>query len=293
MKNVSNLASFLPAVRIVLVLAIIAKLIGLVALYYLPASGLSKGIFDKENSYVNLKLEQAFNLMQDKEDIKKLEAEKKAEEALTVNEEVSETLYPLDALKLKGIYYSSSKKFITLQEGKEVLFLEVGEERKGYKLIKVERHQAIFTRSGKQYVLRLDSDDKEAKFTKEKVALKKVEPKDNGITAENAKQVMSSVPRDEIKSYQKDMSKIWRNIGLKEHKKDGKTDGFVVTFVKKGSVFQQLGLIKNDVLIEANGYKLTSYKDALTIYKKIDTIKSLKLTVLRNNEEKELEYDIY
>ena len=57
MKNVSNLASFLPAVRIVLVLAIIAKLIGLVALYYLPASGLSKGIFDKENSYVNLKLE--------------------------------------------------------------------------------------------------------------------------------------------------------------------------------------------------------------------------------------------
>jgi general secretion pathway protein C len=89
------------------------------------------------------------------------------------------------------------------------------------------------------------------------------------------------------------MSKIWRNIGLREHKSGGKTDGFIVTFVKKGSVFAQLGMRKNDILIEANGYKLTSYKDALKIYKQIDTIKTFKLTVLRNNEEKELEYDIY
>lgn len=193
-----------------------------------------------------------------------------------------ETTYPLTALKIKAIFHSPSLSFVTLEDGKEVIFLDIGQSFKGYTLFKVFSQKAIFTRDGKQYELTLaDELDKEvAKATRSTVQ-------------KEAVQTMKNIPRDEIKSYQKDMSKIWSNIGLKEHKEGGKLDGFIVTFVKDGSVFDQLGLQKGDILTEANGLKINSYKDALGLYKKIDTIKVFKLTILRNNEEKELEYEIF
>ena len=106
-------------------------------------------------------------------------------------------------------------------------------------------------------------------------------------------QKKTNVTRDEIKEYKKDLSKIWSNIGLKEHKENGKIKGFIITFVKKGSVFEDLGLQKGDILIKANGVELRSYRDAFKIYKQINTIKIFKLIILRNGEEKELEYEIY
>jgi general secretion pathway protein C len=173
--------------------------------------------------------------------------------------------------------------FVTLEDGKDVIFLDIGQSFKGYTLYKVFPKKAIFTREGKQYELTLadDTDKKVAEATRNSA------PKSEPV------QSLKNIPRDEIKTYQQDMSRIWSNIGLKEHKSGGKTDGFVVTFVKNGSVFEQLGLQKGDILTEANGVKISSYKDALNLYKKIDTIKVFKLTILRNNEEKELEYEIF
>jgi type II secretion system protein C len=290
MKNDSKLVPLVKSITTLLILFIIAKIIAITALFYLPTTTLSKVSYEAKNSYVNIKLDSAFNITKLKREQPKIDPIEAAKKA-ALEEELSETLHPLTAIKLKGIYYSKQRKFITLQEGNEIKFLEKGEANKGYKLHRIERHKAIFTRSGKQYVVYLDGEDEKSKIAKKSSSKEK--KRKRATPVDKNEQSMSSVPRDEIKSYQKDMSKIWRNIGLREHKSGGKTDGFIVTFVKKGSVFAQLGMRKNDILIEANGYKLTSYKDALKIYKQIDTIKTFKLTVLRNNEEKELEYDIY
>ncbi len=38
---------------------------------------------------------------------------------------------------------------------------------------------------------------------------------------------------------------------------------------------------------------MTSYKDAIAIYKGIDKLEALELIVLRNNQETEIVYEIY
>lgn len=247
----------------------------LILLYFLPATGVTKSILPTQlDEYIVLDAGDLF-------DIQKASASKAA--GKNEKRTPQETTYPLTALKIKAIFHSPSLSFVTLEDGKEVIFLDIGQSFKGYTLYKVYPQKAIFTRGGKQYELTLaDETDKKATQATQRSARKT-----------EAVQSLKNVPRDEIKTYQKDMSKIWSNIGLKEHKSGGKTDGFVVTFVKNGSVFDQLGLQKGDILTEANGVRIASYKDALKLYKKIDTIKVFKLTILRNNEEKELEYEIF
>jgi general secretion pathway protein C len=252
----------------------VLKTASLVLLYFLPATGVTKSILPTRlDEYITLDAGDLFDIQQ----ASASKTDKAKEQAAKA------TTYPLTALKIKAIFHSPSLSFVTLEDGKEVVFLDIDQSFKGYTLHKVYPKKAIFTRGGKQYELTLaDETDKKADR-----ALKK------STAHHQAVQTLKNVPRDEIKSYQKDMSKIWSNIGLKEHKSAGKTDGFVVTFVKNGSVFEQLGLQKGDILTEANGIKIASYKDALKLYKKIDTIKVFKLTILRNNEEKELEYEIF
>jgi general secretion pathway protein C len=243
----------------------------LTLLFFLPATGVTKTIASAAPAvFLTINPETLFDL----------KPESAAQKKGTVAAEA--TTYPLTALKIKAIFHSKTLSFVTLEDGKEVLFLDIGQSFKGYTLTKVFPTKAIFTQGGKQYELTLSDDiDKQvAQATRESV---KKEPV----------QTLSNIPRDEIKTYQKDMAKIWSNIGLKEHKTGAILDGFVVTFIKPGSVFEQLGLQKGDILTEANGVKIASYKDALSLYKKIDTIKVFKLTILRNNEEKELEYEIF
>lgn len=255
-------------------LAALLKIGALLLLHFLPAVGITRNV-------APFKAPQLFSL----DPVKVFGI--KAEAAADANKgkmTLAETTYPLTALKLKAIFHSKSLSFVTLDDNGNVVFLDIGQSFKGYTLQKVFPKKAIFVQNGKQFELSLEDEQDQAMQTA---------AKQPSAPQQEAVQELKNIPRDEIKSYQKDMSKIWSNIGLKEHKNGKELDGFIVTFVKGGSVFDQLGLQKGDILTEANGIKLGSYKDALNLYKKVDTIKVFKLTILRNNEEKELEYEIY
>jgi len=258
---------------------LVAKIISAMMLYFLPISGTNMIVDDEGiNIQVSFRAKNVFNLKnkQPKKEIpKKKEVIKKTE------------VFPLDAIKLKSIYRSKSLSFVTALDAKELKFINIGDTFKGYKLLRVLSKSAIFTRGNKEYEVKLTKEDDE-KFKKSVKTTKSKETKKIDTV-----QKKTNVTRDEIKEYKKDLNKIWSNIGIKEYKENGQFKGFIITFVKKGSVFEDLGLQKNDILLKANGIKLRSYRDAFKLYKQIDKIKVFKLVILRNNEEKELEYEIY
>ncbi len=64
-------------------------------------------------------------------------------------------------------------------------------------------------------------------------------------------------------------------------------------WVKEKSVFEKLGLIKGDVITAVNGQKLKSVSQVFKLYNNMDKLDSLKLTIMRDNQEKELEYEIF
>ncbi|MEA3373494.1 MAG: PDZ domain-containing protein [Campylobacterota bacterium] len=185
-------------------------------------------------------------------------------------------------LVLKGLYGSKRKGFVIVAPEKtptKTEVIAVGEQFGGNRLVQINPQSAIFERSGRRYVLQMENVD--ARLSSK------------GTGAAERDDVPRSVSRSNINYYVKDIDKVWKDIGITELKEGKKITGFKVTRIKPSSPMAELGLRRGDVIIKANNKTLTSYADVLAIYKKIGTMQALELVVLRNNQEKEIIYEIY
>lgn len=151
----------------------------------------------------------------------------------------------------------------------------------GYTLKIILKNGAIFSKNGETYSLYFSEDQQQEQYTSKPAAGKS---DDGGI---------KQVAKSDINHYAKNIKEVWKDISIVEVKKDGKITGFKVTRINPGTPFAQLGLRQGDIIIKANNKQLTSYKDALAIYKGIDKLEALELVVLRNNQETEIVYEIY
>lgn len=181
--------------------------------------------------------------------------------------------------------------FVTVQErGKTTTqILAIGETIKGYTLKKVFFNYAIFVKNSKEYRLSLRGDDKKLKF--EVVRNQSSQQQRN----DNIKQIDEdkiAVKRNHINSYIKDVSKIWKDISIRENLSKGMIDGFKIEHVRRNSDFEKLGLQDNDIIKSINNIELRSYNDAFKLYNQFNNTKRLNIKILRNNKEVEINYEI-
>ncbi len=201
----------------------------------------------------------------------------------------------ISSFKLLAIYNSPNRIVITISKKGKTSVLVRGDTIDGYVLDAATAREALFLRGGKSYQLSLIESNKSpgvvssVKYSQEK----KEEPEEEAVVGEiTDADGLTVVDRSLLDHYSKNMKDIWKNIGIKELKEDGKITGFKVNFVKRESDFAKLGLRRGDVILSINGQALNSYNSAFDIYKNIDTMDSLTLKVRRGKEEMELEYEI-
>jgi len=275
MQNLSN-TKILKIITKLLILLLLAKLVSVIVWWYLPSEGME------------LNVEKSYRSEYQRVDFKNMLIKSKVLQAPT-NTATNTRAYSINSLVLKGLYGSHFNGFAIVAKKstpKDTTIVSVGEVYAGYTLKEIKLTQVIFTRSHKDYVLLLDN----AKVTS-KGKITKIANASNADSMEDVTQ--RSVSKEDIKTYSKDPSKIWKDIAIAPLKKSGKIVGFQVNRIKAGSKMASLGLKKGDIIIKANNIELKSFKDALNLYKKIDTLKTIALVVLRNNQEKELIYEIY
>lgn len=199
----------------------------------------------------------------------------------------------LSSIVLKAIYASSDKSkgwiIISEKSSTKTHMLEVLDSFKNYTLKSVYKKYVIFEKNSKEYKLSID-DEKNIQDIKTKTVVKKQVLADEEIKEEEGGY---SVKRELVNEYTKgNLNKIFKDIAIKEIKKDGKIDGFKINRVSKNSVFYKLGLKKNDIIKEVNNIKLQSYNDAFKIYNQMNKLNSLNFIILRNNQPVEIEYEI-
>ncbi len=268
-----------PWMKRLMVLAFIAATLHLsaaIARLFLPGESLEKPHSEPVNYYRNYPFDRAFAI----EDAPR---EKAPEPEPT-------QVYQLTALEVKGIYAKpDGTGFVVVQEGRNVHFIDHGESFQGYTLKRVEARRALFERQGRQYELKLKEVGAEAQV---RPAQTRQSAARGRSASADTPQLMRNVPRDEIERYRQDARLIWDNIGILPVTENGDFKEFRVTFVANGSVFEQLGLQAGDVLKEANGIRLDGYAAALRLYAEIDRMESFRLVIERNNQIRELEYEI-
>ena len=202
----------------------------------------------------------------------------------------------ISSFKLLAIYNSPNRIVITISKKGKTSVLVRGDTVDGYVLDAATAQEAIFLRGGKSHQLSLIESSKSPSATSSvKYSQKKTEaPEEEAVVMGEITDAdgLTVVDRSLLDHYSKNMKDIWKNIGMKELKENGKITGFKVNFVKRESDFAKLGLRRGDVILSVNGQELNSYNGAFDIYKNIDTMDSLTLKIRRGKEEMELEYEI-
>jgi type II secretion system protein C len=268
MQKLSN-TKLISLVSKLLVLLLVAKVISLAVWWYLPSEGVE---LNAKKSYQSKYQRVSFYNMLNTEKVEALQTQTVTKQAYSINN-----------LILKGLYGSRFNGFAIIAKKSsqnDTTIVEVGESYEGYKLKEIELNGVIFTKGSKEYRLSLEQAD--AQLSK---AITKVEQ-----SAEETSQ--KEVSRKDIQTYSNNPALIWKDIGIQEMRKGKSLEGFRVTRVRPGSKMATLGLQKGDVITKANNVPLSSLNDVFKLYKQIDKIKTLALTIQRNNQEKEIIYEI-
>ncbi len=265
MKNHSN-SRYIKTVITLLFLLLLAKSIGVAALWLLPAHG------------VAAQTGEAVNIPYVRVDFQNMLTSTTKTQQVSQHNSQSKTL-DINSLVLKALYGKGNYGFVIIaakRNPKKTTLLAVGESYEGYKLKGVFLSYALFTKRDQEYTLRLNS----TLATKSLV---------HTVENDTSNQI---VQRDEINSYVKNPSAVWKDISIQEIGKNGNFKGFKVTKIRVGSPFAKLGLQVGDLIVKANNIVLKSYNDVLKIYQQLDKLTTLTLVIKRGNQEEEIVYEI-
>jgi type II secretion system protein C len=283
--------------------AIFSSLLGVIITsvlsFFLPVRGVSKGAEEPFHPYESYKVGKLFV------DDKKREKPKPKPKPEPKKEE---KIYDMKKWKLLATYISSYTGFAIIQDGKEVETISLDYVYKGYELVEIKDDEAVFRMKGKLYSLKLQEEDK-----KKRKKHSKKDEKDGDAIAEKMEEAekreesvevevntdpetdevsSATVKRDDLNFYLKNPGQIWKSVRVKDYRVDKRLRGFTVTYVKKGSVIDKLGLQKGDIITAINGEEIRSYSQVQKYYKNIGKIRSINLKILRDGEEKEIDYEI-
>jgi len=189
----------------------------------------------------------------------------------------------IDSIVLKAIYFMGSGSFIVVapkNNKAKSKTIAIGDLFEGYKLKKVFADYVVFERNYKQYRLYITKPKVDARWQNVK--------KDNLGEGE-----VRRIPSSEVRKAISNPTNVWKNIGLREHYTAGKQDGFKVSFVRKGTMFESLGLKVGDIIVGINNKELKNNAQAFSAYQELKNAKALKLSILRGKSPMELEYEIY
>ena len=274
MQNLSSM-KLLPVVTRLVILLLVAKIIALGVWWYLPNDG------------VELNAKKSYQAKYHRIDFKNMLVRAKVVAQAQEQSSSVGTAFSINSLLLKGLYGSRFNGFAIVTKKsapKNTTIVSVGEVYAGYKLKEIAAQKVFFSKAGKDYELALPKVTQKS-YTR--ATGKKMHTSNSSDDSEKV------VTKQDIKYYSSNPSRIWKDIAIAPVKRAGKIVGFKVNRIKAGSKMATLGLQRGDIMIRANNIKLTSFNDAINLYKKINTIDTIAIVVLRNNQEKEIIYEIH
>ncbi len=183
---------------------------------------------------------------------------------------------------LQALYEEKSGGFAIVLVGGKTHFINVGEAFQGYTFEKIEDKTAYFIRSGQRYKLTLNMVSRS--FTSDVVNAYST------VDRGNVKHV--TIKREEINRRIADPKLIWSEIRISPYMSGGIFKGYVLRSVKKGSIFERMGLKRSDLILSANGEALDSNEKVINLYKNIDKIEALVLGIQRDDQVEEISFEI-
>ena len=152
-------------------------------------------------------------------------------------------------------------------------------------IIRIEQRRVVFLRDGRTEYVEMSGDKKVAKSRK---TSKKTD--DEGITKEGDKII---VERSLVEDALANVESLATKIRVVPHKgSDGQVDGYRLSAIRRGSLFDKLGIKNGDVVHAVNGMPLTSMDGAMSAFQSLQSDDDFNFEVTRRNKKQTFEYEI-
>jgi len=252
----------------ILVLLAIAKGISLAFVWFLPADGVDVEVRD---SYKPKYQRVDFKIMLENAKVTK------------PKQQLNSSGVSITNMILKGLYGKGSTGFAIValkSSSQKTSIISVGESFSGYTLKSILKNSVVFVKMGKEYILRMKDVKLSGSITR--------------VTQDNFSEDKSvkNVARNDINFYRDNPKQLWRDVSISPLKDGNELKGFKVMKIRDGSKLSRLGLRVGDIIIRANNTELKSYNDVFKIYNNISKLEAVNIVILRDNQERELVYEI-
>ncbi len=196
---------------------------------------------------------------------------------------------------LTAIYSQEERSVIVVKKGPKSYVLATGDNIDGFVLQYATAKSAYFKKSKKTYSLKMTNKKSKQSSSVDNL----VQAPKSSKTKENVgKNTISTtgdtreIPKSMIEKYSSDFRSIIRDIGLRPYRQDGQISGYKVRFIRHGSPMSKLGLKKGDIIKAINGEEIIDPSVPMSFIKKASKLESLTITIQRQNQDKDLEYEV-
>ena len=99
-----------------------------------------------------------------------------------------------------------------------------------------------------------------------------------------------TVRKTDIDDAFKNMGQMMTQVRIKPYFSAGKPDGFMISRIKRGSMFNKMGLKNGDVIQGVNDQPMVSADDMLELYRSLKTGSEITLNIKRRGKQERLKY---
>ncbi|PKN81600.1 MAG: hypothetical protein CVU51_14020 [Deltaproteobacteria bacterium HGW-Deltaproteobacteria-1] len=181
------------------------------------------------------------------------------------------------AFDLKGtVTINESIGYVIVEEkgkGKQKLY-KLGERIGSARLIRITRNTAVLQDGEKEFVLKVKDVDKGALTGKPSVM-----GSDSGV-----------INRQESVQAFSDIKSVMSQAIVRPFLSAGVPQGFIVSNIVPGSVYQRLGLQNGDVVMDVNNKKLESPDDIINLFNTMQTGGSVSVNLMRSGKKETINY---
>jgi len=160
------------------------------------------------------------------------------------------------------------------------------------KLIQILEDRVVILREGKKEVLELFAEKETSKTSQKVVASAQPSHVIPGSGIRRLGTRRWSVSQEEIESAKANMSQLMTQIRITPNFVEGKPDGFKLLSIRRGSLFDRLGLRSGDVVRRVNGVLLDNPQKALEIYGELASGQTVTVDILRRGQEQSFTYEL-
>ncbi len=189
------------------------------------------------------------------------------------------------AIDLRGTVAGGAKYGFAVVEEKgtrKQRLVKAGDIVAGAKVVRITRNAVDFLVGDQKRTLKI-AETKEAPIL----------PPSQGGTASTGPPPPSGsvvISRSEIGESLEDMGSLLRQAQIRPYFNAGVPDGFMINSIRRGSLYQKMGIVNGDIIQEVNNRKIQTADDMTGLLNAMRSGSSLSLTVKRQGKSETLNY---